>query len=302
MRSRLFQPPPSGSASAHHLKPIHRVSGLAYNRRTAAPPAKLRRATGRGRGREHAMTNDEYRSDRRKIAEAIAIVARASADAEAAAHRPGRNDARFSPDVWQREFTLRTGLDLSRSEVRSLLAADVSSPATATRNRKPEIYWHPEWMLLEAAQLGQVVERLDAPEEGRAVGVDRSSIAGPVLLALAIELALKALQWNERDGRQPDHTHDLLKLFKGLNKHIRERIEANMPEVPGILPDLPRRPGIRTALSRARNVFVDWRYPYEHRGLMVETADLKTALKAILDAHPVHVVRGATLGNRGHRR
>ena len=122
-----------------------------------------------------------------------------------------------------------------------------------------------------------------------------------MLLALAIELALKALQWNERDGRQPDHTHDLLKLFKGLKKDTRERIEANMPEVPGILPELPRRPGIRTALSRARNVFIDWRYRYEHPGLIVETAELKTALKAILDVHPVHVVRGPTLGNRRHR-
>ena len=90
-------------------------------------------------------------------------------------------------------------------------------------------------------------------------------------------------------------------LFKGLKKDTRERIEANMPEVPGILPELPRRPGIRTALSRARNVFIDWRYPYEHPGLIVETAELKTALKAILDVHPVHVVRGPTLGNRRRR-
>ena len=247
------------------------------------------------------MTECDYRPNRQKIAEAIAIIARASADADAAAHQPSKNDARFSSDLWQREFTLRTGLELSRCEVQSLLAPDDSDPAPVNRKKETEIFWHPEWMLHEAARLGQVVERLDAPEEGRAVRFDRSSIAGPVLLALAIELALKALQWNERDGRQPDHTHDLLKLFKGLKKDTRERIEANMPEVPGILPELPRRPGIRTALSRARNVFVDWRYPYEQRGLIVETAELKTALKAILDVHPVQVVRGPTLGNQRHR-
>lgn len=246
------------------------------------------------------MTNDEYRSDRRKVAEALAIVTRASADADAAAHRPAGNDARFSADVWQREFTLRTGLDLSRSEVGLLLAAEDSGPAPG--NRKKEIFWHPEWMLLEAARLGQVVDRLDTSEDGGIDRFDSSSIAGPVLLALAIELALKALQWSERDGRQPDRTHDLLALFKRLKKETRERIEANMPEVPGVLPDWPRRPGIRTALFRARTVFVDWRYPYEHSGLMVETPALKTALKAILDAHPVRVVRGPTLGNRGRRR
>ena len=248
------------------------------------------------------MTECDYQPNRQKVAEAITIIARASADADAAAHKPGKNDARFRSDVWQREFTLRTGLELSRCEVQSLLTTEDSDPATGNRKRKPEIFWHPEWMLLEAARLGQVVERLDASEEGRADRYDRSPIAVPVLLSLAIELALKALQWNERDGRQPAHTHELLVLFKGLKKDTRERIEANMPEVPGILPELPRRPGIRTALCRARNVFVDWRYPYEHSGLFVETADLKAALKAILDVHPVQVVRAPTLGNQRHHR
>ena len=247
------------------------------------------------------MTNDNYQSNRQKVAEAVAIIAGASADADAATHQPGKNAARFNSDGWQREFTLRTGLELSRCEAQSLLATDDSGPVPGNRKKGTEISWHPEWMLHEAARLGQVADRLDAPDEGRGVGFDRSSIAGPVLLALAVELALKALQWNERDGRQPDRTHDLLALFKDLKKDTRERIEANMPEVPGILPDLPRRPGIRTALCRAKNVFVNWRYPYEHRGLMVETADLKTALKAILDVHPVHVVQGPTLGNRRRR-
>ena len=247
------------------------------------------------------MTEDNYRLTRKKVAEAIGIIAKASADADAAARQPGKSNARFSSDVWQREFTLRTGLELLRCEVQSLLTTDDSDPVPRNQKKKPEIFWHPEWMLHEAAKLGQVAERLDAREEGRAVRFDRSPIAVPVLLALAIELALKALQWNERGGRQPAHTHDLLVLFKGLKKDTRERIEANMPEVPGILPELPHRAGIRTALSRARNVFVDWRYPYEHRGLILETAELKIALKAVLDVHPVQVVQGPTLGNQRHR-
>ena len=74
------------------------------------------------------MTECDYRPNRQKIAEAITIIARASADADAAAHQPGKNDARFSSDVWQREFTLRTGLDLSRSEVQSLLTTADSEP------------------------------------------------------------------------------------------------------------------------------------------------------------------------------
>ena len=247
------------------------------------------------------MNEDDYQSNRQKVAEAIDIIARASAAADATAYQPGKNDARFRSDVWQREFTLQTGLELSRFEVQSLLTTDDSDPVTGNQKKKREIYWHPAWMLREAATLGQVVERLDVREEGPTDRFDRSAIAVPVLLSLAIELALKALQWNERDGRQPAHTHDLLMLFKGLKKDTRERIEATMPEVPGIHPDHPIRPGIRTALFQARSVFVDWRYPYEHPGLFVATPVLKTALKAILDVHPVHVIRGPTLGNQGHR-
>ena len=247
------------------------------------------------------MTRNDYESNRQKVAEAITIIARAFADADATAHQPGKNDARFNSDVWRSEFTLQTGLELSRSEVLLLLTTDDFDPATENQRKKPEIFWPPAWMLLEAAKLGQVVEYLDAPKEGRTIGFDRSSIAVPVLLSLAIELALKALQWNERDGRRPAHTHDLLTLFKGLKKDTRERIEANMPEVPGIIPELPHRPGIRTALFRARTVFIDWRYPYEHPGLIVETPALKTALKAVLDVHPVQVVRGRTIGNQQHR-
>lgn len=48
-------------------------------------------------------------------------------------------------------------------------------------------------MLLEAAGFRQVVERLDDPEEGFTVRFDQSSIVVPVLLSLAIEIALKAL-------------------------------------------------------------------------------------------------------------
>ena len=39
------------------------------------------------------MTEDDYQSNRQKVTEAIDIIARASADADAAAHQPGKNDA-----------------------------------------------------------------------------------------------------------------------------------------------------------------------------------------------------------------
>lgn len=258
----------------------------------------LRQPAMRRPSRAEYRLNVRAVSDGEVLAHQVLVAVTAAA---ARAHQPGKNDARFSSEVCQREFTPQTGLGLSRSEVQLLLTTDKFDLAKGNRKRKPKISWHPEWMLLEAAGLGQVVERLDDPEEGFTVRFDQSSIVVPVLLSLAIEIALKALQWNERDGRQPAQTHDLLLLFKGLKKDTRERIEANMPEVPGMFLEQLHRPGIRTALSRARRVFVDWRYPYEHPGLIVDTADLQTALKAILDVHPVRVIRGPTLGNQQHR-
>ena len=66
-------------------------------------------------------------------------------------------------------------------------------------------------------------------------GVDPSSnaalfegqfIARPVLLTFAMELALKA--WWAKENKDSDipKTHDLLKLFDGLNEDTRTRLES----------------------------------------------------------------------------
>ena len=66
-------------------------------------------------------------------------------------------------------------------------------------------------------------------------------IAAPVLLTLAVEIALKALQCKERKG-MPDHGHDLLKLFNALEKTTQRQLEA----------EPPRSPAPNTGITKAR--------------------------------------------------
>ena len=112
-------------------------------------------------------------------------------------------------------------------------------------------------------------------------------VAGPILLALATEVALKAWQCMERNGGAPDRTHDLLKLFDKLSPATRDRLEARMPELPdplGMHEFDPFGAGMRKTLRFNREMFQLWRYPYESSGLQFYSSILDTALTEIIDA------------------
>ncbi len=83
-----------------------------------------------------------------------------------------------------------------------------------------------------------------------------SGLAGPILLSLATEIALKAWQCRERKNA-PDRTHDLLDLFMGLEPDTQELLQARMPGWPEILEGTPFR--IRVV---ARAVVVSSGFPY----------------------------------------
>ena len=150
-------------------------------------------------------------------------------------------------------------------------------------------FWknNPLLMMTRANDLGRLAEHLEA-EERDGVWKEGTSIAVPVLLSLAIEIGLKA--WHHREGNEsPVRTHDLLELFDSLGENTRRRLEDRMPEVPGIMPDWPVHPGIRTALRQNRHIFTEWRYAHEHNSLFAPTGVLKAALKAIVDAYIVEM-------------
>lgn len=128
--------------------------------------------------------------------------------------------------------------------------------------------------------------------------------AGPILLAHALEIALKALQCRDREGSPPDRGHDLCKLFDALAKPMQERLVQAMPDAEWPLTgmDVPNHRGIRSVLRRARKAGEEWRYRHEHRALVMETGELLRALEAVIRVSGFNFEAGLdhlVLGNRG---
>jgi len=109
-------------------------------------------------------------------------------------------------------------------------------------------------------------------------------IAAPVLLALAMELALKA--WWVRGNKYCDvpKTHDLLKLFDGLSEDTRIKLERAYPEIPHPLQGFqPIRQSLRSLLTTNKTAFVEWRYLHEISGASFPHGEFGEALTAVVN-------------------
>ncbi len=126
-------------------------------------------------------------------------------------------------------------------------------------------------------------------------------LAGPILLSLATEVALKAWQCRERNGA-PDQTHDLLNLFDGLEPGTQDLIAQGLAGQEHLLvssrgseeyvlpfqigEQIPRVKILRAILRYYRNSFTDWRYLYEkRRGMTFELSALDAILTGVIDAY-----------------
>ena len=125
-------------------------------------------------------------------------------------------------------------------------------------------------------------------------------LAEPVLLSLAIEIALKAWQCRERN-EAPKPSHDLLKLFDGLESSTQEILEAKMrkrsphsvwaeePSMQNLNSDQQDMLGAKThplrdVLCSHRDEHTHWRYLYEDPVAQFETAEIDRALTVIIHA------------------
>lgn len=110
-------------------------------------------------------------------------------------------------------------------------------------------------------------------------------IAAPVLLALSMELALKAWWTREVNGINVPKTHDLLELFDGLPEQTRTRLENSHPELPN--PSHPKlspvREGLRSILASNRTKFVEWRYQHELSRGMFPDGPFNEALSSVIE-------------------
>ena len=116
-------------------------------------------------------------------------------------------------------------------------------------------------------------ERLKDPESDLLL-FEGMFLAGPILLSLAIEIALKAWQCRERKGK-PEKTHDLLELFDGLEQDTRKLFEEGMLSFEP-LPEI---------LRSHKDARTHWRYSYEDPFAHFNTSALDRALTVILNAY-----------------
>ena len=167
----------------------------------------------------------------------------------------------------------------------------------AKKRKREENYFRdlmiafPHAMIDEAKSLQRVAQELN---QNRSESSQSDSFlfrgkhrAVPILLSLAIEIALKT--WQLRDGKKkPDQTHDLLKLFESLEPNTREMLEERMRKLspPAVL-FLTKHP-LRDVLCSHKDAFERWRYSYEtfsSGGAWFEEGEIDRALTALVDVY-----------------
>lgn len=103
----------------------------------------------------------------------------------------------------------------------------------------------------------------------------------PMLIALAMELALKA--WITLDrGSDPIRTHNLIKLFRMLDPKLQESFEKDFHEqCPWFKEEMLYRT-IEMILDCHANAFVQWRYMHEIDTERFSMSDMEYVLDVIL--------------------
>ena len=110
-------------------------------------------------------------------------------------------------------------------------------PEKNNRNQRPAApretkQLDPYWMIQNAESLQRVAKHLGEnsfeSSESDPVLFTGKVLASPILLTLAVEIALKAWLCQEQK-KDPPLTHDLLDLFNALEPTTRKALEAQMP-------------------------------------------------------------------------
>lgn len=107
----------------------------------------------------------------------------------------------------------------------------------------------------------------------------------PMLLALSMELALKAWFVFDFDDPKTPKTHNLAKLFERLTVESQAKLDAEFKRSIA-----PRHPnlfyldyGIRDLLYQHKDAFVDWRYLHEPKSNRFEQSAFEATLEMVLE-------------------
>lgn len=105
----------------------------------------------------------------------------------------------------------------------------------------------------------------------------------PMLLALSMELSLKAWWVFDHDDPHVTKIHDLAALFDSLKSESQRQLDLEFrrsiaPYCSGFYVDY----GIRDILFKHRNAFVEWRYMHETRSAHFEQGAFSVTLEMVL--------------------
>jgi len=117
------------------------------------------------------------------------------------------------------------------------------------------------------------------PSEHEHVGVE------PMLLALSMELALKAWFVFDYDDPKVARSHNLIRLFGRLKRESQEKLDAEFKK--SVAPYHPSGfyidYSIRHILHQHQDAFVDWRYLHEReRSMMFDQGVFVATLEMVL--------------------
>ena len=148
-------------------------------------------------------------------------------------------------------------------------------------------------MISNAKSLQEIANHLDADMELQPGSFlfDGKFLAAPILMALATEIALKALKYQEQ-REPPKRTHDLLKLFEDLSEDTQTRLEEGLPSRLdpislrlGVQNFRPAGAGMRKVLEYHRHSFERWRYLHEIENEEYYLPALDEALTVIIETY-----------------
>lgn len=159
--------------------------------------------------------------------------------------------------------------------------------------RRKRRQFDPYWMIKNAKSLQRVAKELREKSaesmESDSLLSEGQSLAEPILLSLAVEIALKAMLCQEQK-KEPPLTHDLLDLFQHLEPGTQKSLQAQIPGLTMLPVGFPEgapypHESLPELLWAHRDAHTHWRYIHERPWAIYRYSELDQALTVIINSY-----------------